>query len=195
MLIRNIYKLIVFILLITFLASCASVEDKFKKAKRRNDIYSYKNFIRKNPDSEYTPEAKKLLEILYSEEQNRISKISKLKDQYKKRLESGDTGPEKPKDFGHPLVLCRSPKLTGDMVAFKFPRSLIAKGGWFICANSEAGREIVKWRVWYCKPILSSGCVEGKWRNGAPTFLDVVKNPYNVKTRQGFFSYDVYRGF
>jgi hypothetical protein len=82
------------------------------------------------------------------------------------------------------LGRCGTPNLSDDTVSVEFvPRGVlpgIVPKSRYVCGNTKAGAQVVAWRRWYCRgsglaPELYARCVLSEWRNGSPTFGNVVK--------------------
>ena|GEM_PF-6004631 len=62
---RTITQLIFTLILTCFMFSCSqSPEEAFKKAENANTITSYEQFLKKFPDSQYSTQAKNMIEEL-----------------------------------------------------------------------------------------------------------------------------------
>lgn len=113
-----------------------------------------------------------------------------LAENAKKRIADGEKAPRKPRDPGHALIVCISPKPAENATSVLV--SNYGRGGRFSCANTRAGLEIVKWRQWYCKGEESS-CVSGKWLFGHPRFSGTREKPINYTgAGQIHYRYEVY---
>ena len=200
-------RIIVAICFLVFISSCASVDSRFQQAKKKNNVYAYDKFLKEYPDSKYTEQAKSLREKAKIAREARRAEQKKKREQRKqerearkkqidarkkklselmqKRIASGESVPEKPRDPGYPIVFCEVSSLKSDVLAINFPYT---KGGLFdigyvkyICGNTEAGKKVLHWRQWYCNDVIDKyDCVAGKWVDGEPTFSGVAKEQKEI---------------
>ena len=98
-----------------------------------------------------------------------------LKKKYEERINAGELGPPKVEDLGYSVVTCIYPRPPEDYCYITND-----KFTWgYICGNTPQGKEIIAWRKWYCKGEDAS-CVLSRWKNGQPTFGEVVKTTTTI---------------
>ncbi len=121
-------------------------------------------------------------------EQELMKLRSQLREHAEERRNAGEQEPTRPMDPGYPVANCVQPKdLPEDTAFINFNPGL---GGLvqFICGNTNAGKQIVAWRSWYCKGCQKKySCIAGRWVKGEPTFRGVLS--YTFETGYEDFSF------
>lgn len=132
-----------------------------------------------------------------AERKKQIEKQKKqLSELAKNRINSGESVPQKPTDPGFPIVFCEIPNVSNAVfdkvlsveVPYSKSSSLFDIGfESYICGNTSPGKEVMRWRQWYCKDAENVyDCVAGKWENDEPTFSGVASEQKEIiKLRKG----------
>jgi len=117
-------------------------------------------------------------------EEERVVRQMKLKEQaaarVARRIAAGEVQPNKPNDPGYEICCCLQPKPGDDVVSMHIPRMSHSGANNIICGNTKAGKEILKWRKWYCKGQPAS-CIYAEWKEGQPTFGETLQYPTLIK--------------
>ena len=113
--------LMMVVMFLFLICSCASMESQFKKAKEEDTIVAYKNFLWKYPKGEYSEIAKKRIADIQREEECKRN-LSKLKaigyDGYSCKVEYDSSLPIKPDCISIKIIgkVKRSVKFIGGYV-------------------------------------------------------------------------------
>jgi len=109
--------------------------------------------------------------------QARVIAQDSLEAEVVKRQADGQTMPKRVSNPEFPVAKCSSPQLTEETAALDTGIYLAS----FVCENTQAGKEVVAWRAWYCKgKDREHLCVFGRWDDGIPSYSGQLSSNSNV---------------